>query len=114
MKLPLFQVDAFSARTFGGNPAAVCPLPEFLEDGAMQAIAAENNLAETAFIVSRGDATYDIRWFTPLAEVDLCGHATVASAYVLFNHLRPGLKRVTFGSKSGPLPVSAEDGRIVL
>ena len=114
MKLPIFQVDAFSARTFGGNPAAVCPLPEFLEDAAMQAVAAENNLAETAFIVPRGEAAYDIRWFTPLAEVDLCGHATVASAYVLFNHLRPDLKRVTFGSKSGPLPVSAENGRIVL
>ena len=113
MKIPLYQLDAFSSRTFGGNPAAVCPLSAWIDDSKMQAIAAENNLAETAFFVPAGD-DYDIRWFTPLHEIDLCGHATLASAYVVFNHLKPGFKSVSFGSKSGPLRVLADDGRLTL
>jgi len=113
MKIPIYQVDAFSARALGGNPAAVCPLPAWIDDGAMQAIAAENNLAATAYFVPAGDG-YDIRWFTPTAEIDLCGHATMASAYVVFNHLKPGSRSVTFGSRSGPLHVSLRDDRIAL
>lgn len=113
MKIPIYQLDAFSSRTFGGNPAAVCPLSAWLDESKMQAIAAENNLAETAFFVPAGD-DYDIRWFTPLHEIDLCGHATLASAYVVFNQLRPGRDRVSFGSKSGPLRVLADDGRLTL
>jgi len=113
MKSPIYQVDAFTSRAFGGNPAAVCPLTSWLEDAKLQAIAAENNLAETAFFVPTGDG-FDIRWFTPAHEVDLCGHATLASAYVVFNHLRPGSDSVSFASKSGPLCVFADDGRLTL
>jgi len=116
--LPLYQVDAFTSALFAGNPAAVCPLERWLDERLMRAIAAENNLSETAFFVPAsartpaggGDATgpgrdYDIRWFTPSAEVDLCGHATLASAYVIFHWLDPTLTSVTFHSKSGPLVV---------
>ena len=95
MKLPLYQVDAFAGEVFRGNPAAVCPLERWLEPALMQKIAAENNLAETAFIVGHaGD--YEIRWFTPTVEIDLCGHATLASAHVVFKHLEPGLRAVEF------------------
>jgi PhzF family phenazine biosynthesis protein len=114
MKIPIYQIDAFSTKTFGGNPAAVCPLPAWLDDRTMQSIAAENNLAQTAYIVPAAGDGYDIRWFTPAAEVDLCGHATLASAYVVFNRLRPGSDHVTFGSKSGPLRVSMRDGQLTL
>ena len=86
MKIDIYQVDAFAKRTFEGNPATVCPLDDWLPDKLMQSIAAENNLSETAFFVPEGDG-FAIRWFTPLAEVDLCGHATLASAWVLFNCL---------------------------
>jgi PhzF family phenazine biosynthesis protein len=113
MKLPLYQIDAFSSKAFGGNPAAVCPLEAWIDDALMQSIAAENNVAETAFFVPN-DAGFDIRWFTPATEVDLCGHATVASAYVVFEHVRPGSDRVTFDSKSGALPVARRDGKIAL
>jgi predicted PhzF superfamily epimerase YddE/YHI9 len=113
MKLPIYQVDAFTSKAFGGNPAAVCPLTAWLDDALMQSIAAENNLAETAFFVPNGDG-YHIRWFTPEVEIDLCGHATVASAYVIFERLTPGLDRVTFASKSGPLHVFKDRGRIAL
>lgn len=108
MKIPLYQVDAFTNRLFRGNPAAVCPLEEWLEDQQMQAIAAENNLAETAFLVSRDDH-YDLRWFTPVTEVDLCGHATLASAYMVFQSLNTSLTRVEFSTKSGMLTVERED-----
>ncbi|NNG04090.1 MAG: PhzF family phenazine biosynthesis protein, partial [Inquilinus sp.] len=84
MQLPLNQVDAFADAVFGGNPAAVCPLEEWLPAPLMQAIAAENNLSETAFFVPRGDG-YALRWFTPAAEVDLCGHATLATAHVILS-----------------------------
>lgn len=83
MLIPMHQVDAFTDRRFAGNPAAVCVMPQWLEDATLQAIAAENNLAETAFVLARDDGSFDLRWFTPLAEVDLCGHATLASAFVL-------------------------------
>src|SRR5262249_35305490 len=104
MKLPLYQVDAFASEVFRGNPAAICPLERWLDDATMQKIAAENNLSETAFIVGHaGD--YEIRWFTPAVEVDLCGHATLASAHIVFRHLEPGLRAVEFRSKSGELYV---------
>lgn len=85
MKIRLFQVDAFTDKVFGGNPAAVCILDVWLDDALMQQVAAENNLSETAFAVAKANA-YEIRWFTPLSEVDLCGHATLAAAHVLYNH----------------------------
>lgn len=105
MKLRLYQVDAFSAQSFGGNPAAIVPLERWLDDRTLQAIASENNLAETAFLV-REASGYRIRWFTPAVEVDLCGHATLAAAHVLFERLEPGLGEVEFASRSGPLRVS--------
>ena len=107
MKIPLYQIDAFTSRVFAGNPAAVCPLSGWLEDGLMQAIAQENNLSETAFFVPL-DQGYHIRWFTPAAEVDLCGHATLASAYAVFTYIDSSRTRVTFQSRSGPLTVSRE------
>ncbi len=113
MELDLYQVDAFSARPFGGNPAAVVPLDSWLEDAVLQAIALENNLSETAFFVRRG-ARYDLRWFTPSVEVDLCGHATLASAYVILTHLQPEAARVDFDSHSGPLAVTRDGALLTL
>lgn len=113
MKLSFYQVDAFSDRLFGGNPAGVCPLKTWLPDRTMQKIAFENNLAETAFVVPRGE-NFEIRWFTPLVEVDLCGHATLASAHVLFNHLDYKNTVIEFSSKSGQLIVGRDHGRIFL
>jgi PhzF family phenazine biosynthesis protein len=108
MEISLYQVDAFASKLFEGNPAAVCPLDEWLSDEVMQSIAAENNLSETAFFVPVGHG-FHIRWFTPKSEVDLCGHATLASAYVLFNLL--GYKRdvIEFNSKSGILSVTRDN-----
>ncbi len=106
-ELPIYQVDAFASAVFAGNPAAVCPLETWLPDSVMQSIAAENNLSETAFFVKQGEG-YDLRWFTPAVEVDLCGHATLASAYVIARHLAPDLDRVVFQSRSGPLTVIRE------
>lgn len=113
MRLPIFQVDAFSRRVFGGNPAAVCPLPGWLDDAVMQAVAAENNLSETAFFVRQGD-DYAIRWFTPAVEVDLCGHATLASAHVVFTVLEPERGAVRFLSASGALDVTRAGELLVL
>src|SRR5438094_3850973 len=108
MRIPLYQVDAFTGRLFGGNPAAVCPLAEWLPDATMQAIAAENNLAETAFFVPQGQG-YLLRWFTPTVEVDLCGHATLASGYVVTHILTPHQRSVTFDTlKAGPLEVTRD------
>ncbi len=107
MAFDLYQIDAFTDRVFSGNPAAVCPLDTWLGEDVMQAIAAENNLSETAFFVPRGD-DFDLRWFTPTCEVDLCGHATLASAYLILSRLDPGREKVTFHSRSGPLTVSRE------
>ncbi|OAV46039.1 PhzF family phenazine biosynthesis protein [Lewinella sp. 4G2] len=94
--LPLYQIDAFSSKLFSGNPAAVVPLPEFLPDNTMQSIAAENNLSETAFVVVRGPGVFGIRWFTPTAEVRLCGHATLAAAHVLYQSSGKTLEQLTF------------------
>jgi PhzF family phenazine biosynthesis protein len=99
-----FQVDAFANRVFEGNPAAVCPLPRWLDEAVMQAIAAENNLSETAFFVPAGEG-FELRWFTPLAEVDLCGHATLATAHVLFENLGYAHDEIRFESRSGELTV---------
>lgn len=107
MELPIFQVDAFSSSVFAGNPAAICPLEEWLPDQTLQAIAAENNLAETAYFV-RDDGRFHLRWFTPVCEVDLCGHATLASAYVLFHELQEPGDTVRFETKSGELAVRRE------
>lgn len=111
--IPMYQIDAFADRVFAGNPAAVCPLEEWLDDATMQAIAAENNLAETAFFAREGDE-YRIRWFTPVLEVDLCGHATLASAFVLFTELEPDRTSVTFASRSGGLTVTRDGARLTL
>ena len=113
MKLPLYQVDAFSSSVFGGNPAGVVPLDRWIDERTMLAIAAENNLAETAFFTRDGDG-FAIRWFTPEVEIDLCGHATLASAHILFAKLEPGRDAVEFASKSGPLRVSRDGDRLVL
>lgn len=108
-EIPIYQVDAFAAHVFAGNPAAVCPLDDWLPDAVLQAIAVENNLSETAFLVRRGDgAEYDLRWFTPAHEVDLCGHATLGSAYVIATYLDDGSTEVRFHSRSGPLTVTRE------
>ena len=111
MTILIYQVDAFTMGPFSGNPAAVCPLDAWLDDGTMQNIAAENNLAETAFIVEREDG-YDLRWFTPTVEVDLCGHATLASGFVVLNHLRPELSSVSFETVSGKLTVTRDGERL--
>lgn len=109
MKLKLYQIDAFADKVFTGNPAAVCILDAWINDTLMQQIAAENNLAETAFVVKYNDR-YAIRWFTPEIEVDLCGHATLASAFVLFNHYIPNEKNIGFfSSRSGSLWVEKRD-----
>ena len=108
MRISLFQIDAFTDRIFGGNPAAICPLETWLADEQMQAIAFENNLSETAFFVPESDE-FRLRWFTPAVEVDLCGHATLASAFVLFNCMGYAKDKVTFLTRSGPLTVTRRD-----
>ncbi len=113
MKIPIFQVDAFSRIAFSGNPAAVCPLETWLPDAVMQKIAAENNLAETAFFVG-SNGRYQLRWFTPVCEVDLCGHATLASASVLFDSLKIGGDTVRFDTKSGELIVRRDGDRLAM
>lgn len=117
MTTPLYQVDAFARRPFAGNPAAVCPLPEWLPAETMQLIAAENNLAETAFFIPLAgeEADFHLRWFTPTFEIDLCGHATLASAHVLWTERGFTKPEIVFQSKSGLLKVRREaDGRLVL
>lgn len=113
MKLTMYQVDAFADKVFTGNPAAVIPLEKWIDDELMQQIAMENNLAETVFFVAR-DNDFDIRWFTPELEINLCGHATLASAYVLYEFLVYKKPTITFHSKSGPLYISREDEIIKL
>jgi len=113
MKARLYQVDAFAVRAFEGNPAAVVPLEEWLSDEVMQAIAAENNLAETAFYVPEGEA-YRLRWFTPAVEVPLCGHATLASAHVLFTHRGHSAPEIHFETLSGRLTVKREGDKLVM
>ncbi len=109
MKIPLFQIDAFTGRVFGGNPAAICPLESWLDAETMQAIAAENNLSETAFFVANG-ADYDIRWFTPTMEIDLAGHPTLATAHVIFEHLEGGRNKVLFHTQIGDTLTITRDG----
>jgi len=114
MKIPLYQIDAFASEMFKGNPAAICPLEEWLDDELMQAIALENNLSETAYLVAK-EGAYDLRWFTPAAEVDLCGHATLAAAYVVFAHLQKKITEVHFDTRSGRLSVRREsDGLLAM
>ena len=113
MRIPYFVVDAFTGEAFRGNPAGVCPLESWLPDSLMQAIAAENQLSETAFFVRGGDH-YALRWFTPSTEVNLCGHATLATAHVLFAHLGALTPRLEFRTHSGPLFVERKEGRLVM
>ncbi len=113
MKLTIYQADAFAEEVFAGNPAAVVLLESWLPDSVMQKIAIENNLSETAFFISEGDG-FHIRWFTPASEVNLCGHATLATAHVLFNHLNFKGGEIVFQSRSGILKVKKQDGLIVL
>ncbi len=114
MKLDIYQVDAFAKEAFKGNPAAIVPLDEWLSAATMQSIALENNLSETAFFVKR-DGVYEIRWFTPGSEIDLCGHATLASAFVILNVLGLETDKITFRShKSGELSVMKNDDLLIL
>jgi PhzF family phenazine biosynthesis protein len=113
MRLPIYQVDAFAERVFDGNPAAVVSLETWLPDSVLQSIAAENNLAETAFFVREG-GDFALRWFTPAVEVPLCGHATLASAFVILTILEPGRADVRFSTKSGVLAVSRAGERFAL
>ncbi|MBV8490527.1 MAG: PhzF family phenazine biosynthesis protein [Candidatus Eremiobacteraeota bacterium] len=113
MRTPIYQVDAFTTRRFAGNPAAVMPLEAFPADDVLQAIAAENNLAETAFLVRNGEG-WRLRWFTPGTEVPLCGHATLASAWVVTQRLEPGSTNVAFETRSGTLTVRRDGERFVM
>lgn len=113
MRTPIFQIDAFTTRRFAGNPAAVIPMDRFLDDATLQAIAAENNLAETAFLVPEG-GDYRLRWFTPTVEVPLCGHATLASAAAVMERLELGRDKVIFHTASGPLTVNRTNGGYVM
>lgn len=113
MELPIYQVDAFTDHVFGGNPAAICPLTRWLPDATLQAIAAENNLAETAFFVPEGEG-YRLRWFTPTVEMPLCGHATLASAHVIFHHIDAAASLLRFQTLSGELTVARDGERLVL
>ena len=112
MQIPIYQIDAFAERAFAGNPAAVCPLDDWLPDAVLQGIALENNLSETAFIVRQGEDGYGLRWFTPAVEVPLCGHATLASAYLILTRLEPERERVGFETLSGRLEV-VRDGALL-
>jgi len=113
--IPIYQIDAFTTTPFRGNPAAVCPLEKWLDDGILQAVAMENNLAETAFTVPHEDGGYKLRWFTPTTEVDLCGHATLATASLILERLEPQLDEVAFETLSGRLLVrKAGNGQLTM
>ena len=114
MRLPIYQIDAFSSQLFRGNPAAVCPLKEWLDIAMLQAIAAENNLAETSFIVPLEPGNYHLRWFTPAVEVPLCGHATLATAYAIAHRIDPGREHFRFQTLSGELLVTRAGGLFTL
>jgi PhzF family phenazine biosynthesis protein len=113
MQIKLYQLDAFTNQLFKGNPAAVCPLESWLDDKLLQSIAAENSLSETVYIVPRHN-DYHIRWFTPVCEVDLCGHGSLAASHVVMNILEPDREYLTFYSASGPLHVEKKDGGFVM
>ena len=112
-RVPIYQIDAFAGRVFSGNPAAICPLDTWLEDPLMQGIAHENNLSETAFFVAE-KTDYRIRWFTPTTEVDLCGHATLAAAFVLFEIFEVPGDKILFHSRSGRLAVTKEEDLLAM
>jgi len=112
--LPIYQLDAFTSQVFGGNPAAVVPLQTWLDDPILQSIANENNLSETAFVLKLAEDRYALRWFTPSVEVDLCGHATLATARVLFDQGPPSLQRLYFETRSGELRVEREQQRLTM
>lgn len=115
MTVPIYVVDAFTSKRFSGNPAAIVLFDAYPEDAILQAIAAENNLAETAFPVRRSDGNWDLRWFTPTVEVPLCGHATLASAFILFNHIIPEAVEIIFETRqSGPLKITRDGERITM
>lgn len=114
MKLKMWQVDAFASRPLEGNPAAIVPLESWIADDLMQRIAAENNVAETAFFVKSGAGSYHLRWFSPNREVDLCGHATLASAWTIFNRVDTSLNEVRFMTRSGELVVTRGEGGNVM
>lgn len=111
MKIKFYQIDAFTDQVFSGNPAAVCPLDEWIDEDTMQNIAMENNLSDTAFFVKKG-SEFEIRWFTPESEIDLCGHATLASAYVIFNNLSYDKDEINFKYGGGKLTVSRNNGML--
>ncbi len=114
---PVYQIDAFTDKVFGGNPAAVMPLKQWFDTDLMQRIAAENNLSETAFFVPKKEAAvgqFELRWFTPKMEVDLCGHATLASSYLIFDRLHTDLDQILFETQSGPLTVSRKGDLLIL
>lgn len=113
MEIPFYQIDAFASQVFAGNPAGVCLLEEWLPDNTLQSIAAENNLPETAFLVQR-ENHYDLRWFTPAVEIDLCGHATLASGHAIFEFVDRDSKSIEFQSKSGVLSVERIDALLFL
>jgi len=113
MRIPIYKIDTFTNEQFKGNLAAVCPLEQWIEDDLMQNIAAENNLSETAFFVKK-DNEYQLRWFTPKGEIDLCGHATLASAYVIFAYLDKGAINIKFNTKSGILEVFKENNLLTM
>lgn len=112
MKIPIYQIDAFADKPFTGNPAAVCPLDEWLPTETMQAIAEENNLSETAFFIANGE-DFDIRWFTPMQEIDLAGHPTLATAHAIFTEIQPGRKSVQFHSKLGDRLTVVQEGDVL-
>ena len=111
MRIPIYQIDAFTKEQFKGNPAAVCKLDDWIADELMQKIAKENNLSETAFFTKKRDK-YELRWFTPEYEIDLCGHATLATAYVIFNYVEENIEEINFSTKSGNLKVTKKDNLI--
>jgi PhzF family phenazine biosynthesis protein len=113
LKIPFYQIDAFANAVFSGNPAGVCLLEDWLPEATLQSIAAENNLPETAFLVPQ-EKHYDLRWFTPKVEMDLCGHATLASGYVIFTYVDPEAQRAEFMSKSDKLSVDRQDDLLFL
>ncbi|MEE8312577.1 MAG: PhzF family phenazine biosynthesis protein [Candidatus Binatia bacterium] len=113
MKIPFYQIDAFTSRVFGGNPAAVLELADWLPDKTLQAITCENNLSDTGFFV-RHEGYYDLRWFTPTMEVDLCGHATLASAHVIFEEFGSDAEQIEFRTRSGPLYVRRDGERLAM
>ena len=112
MLIPIYQIDAFTSNLYRGNPAAVCPLDHWMETHLLQGIAQENNLSETAFFVSNGDV-YDLRWFTPCSEVKLCGHATLATAFVIFNYIDQNRELISFNTASGLLEVFRDSNNLI-